>query len=407
MNHIKGETDGRQDGTSASESSYDVKPLRDTAKWIAVSAGTIATAAIAGLQLTQLPGSAGAAAVAAVGFVLLIGAALWILVRTAAVLVSRVTSLADLNTLRQTVDGDENHKLHGVKAADQLAWVDAEIPTLTFRLADDFPGLWRRTREIDFRRNTLLGQEPPQDVSGDYERLGNADLEKLGDRLDHASENVVAAATWRLVEAQYQKLIRHVVIAGAVAAVGVLLFAGAVAFADTPNKPLAVEEPTAVIVHIKDPMSIEGLVVGAEASACESVEGFVVGGSWPKPEIVTESTEACAAVHIDDDAGVQVVPNPEADDGPSDGTAVAGAITTPTEVTVYLVSDLATDAADRLGPLDCWTRGRKGVAVNGTWLEPVVVVPQADLCPAVRLAAEDGERFIVVPVTPDRTSQDG
>jgi hypothetical protein len=277
--------------------SPDPASLREMARWVAGFAGVVAVVAVAGVLLTGLPQSAPATLVAAFGFLMVFGAAIWVVTEAVPVLGSEVNSFRDLFELRKAVAREPALKLHRVQVKPSIDWVEQEMPGLTSRMADSLADLWKQKREVDYRRNQRPGPDDPDDIEDRYEGWLPDDLAAVEGRLDRVSDIVVSAAASKLVKAQHGRLMRAVVIAGAIAAIGATVFALAAVFAGD-TKPTAVAAPTSVVVFLTGPLDGDAVAELGSGDCWMQREGVAIGGTWDRPAVVVASWNDCPQAQI-------------------------------------------------------------------------------------------------------------
>jgi hypothetical protein len=276
------------------------------------------------------------------------------------------------------IDVSEAHSRHAANPSGRresvVPWLNTRILALTNQEAESIPDTIERIHEVDGRLLAMrTGGHIPPDVSNHYSALTTEELKQAAQGLAAGARRVVDAASFRLTQVNFDHLRKALPWVGAVLAIGATLFAGAVAYdKGQPSEAIAVSETTAVEAHFSDPERIDGLVADSEqATNCETMAGFLVGGTWAEPRVVTVAEPGCNSVTTDE---AVVTPTTPARPAPFE---------TPIPVLVYATGSEA-------APCNGW-------AVDGTWEDPTVLVPAGEPCGTSGVLEADRAKWLVVP----------
>lgn len=257
---------------------YDSDLVAKSATWLVGASAAVAAAAIAGLQLTQVPSRLVPAALALLGFGNVLLAAGYTLITAVRVQAERFHGLNDLTDAHAT-----GARRGGGRRAATLPWIEPRILALTDQEAETIPDLVERIHELDGRlRAWRTGDAIPGDIANHYEGLDGEALQGARRRLAEGARRIVDAASYRLTQLNFERLRGSLPWVGLALAVGVGLFAGAVAYDKglPPASPFA--NPVAVLVFPAD----------GEAGACQ---GWAVDGTWELPTVLVPHGQQCGA----------------------------------------------------------------------------------------------------------------
>lgn len=276
--------------------------LAGTLKWLVASAGAIAVAVVAGLQLTSLQDlRLGAALIAVFGAVLALSSVGFVLFGAARVLALNAPTIIELSN-RELVLGllQSNSPAFMEKIGAEeptLKWVYerrtqllGESRSITELYTDEFVGSGRALAALERKESYALAgrnlrPEEPSDVAWVKAKRTQAKA--------YIQQIEAAVAYQQRLEA-YQRLVKRI------QGLAIWFVAGIIVFALTPVVGLAPKsteftQPVPARIHV-----LEAQVAGVPQGCPATLKGQIVGGSLQSPVVVTEPVGTCPALRLTD-----------------------------------------------------------------------------------------------------------
>ncbi|SEJ77302.1 hypothetical protein SAMN04487917_11320 [Arthrobacter sp. yr096] len=290
--------------------------LNSTLKWLVASAGAIAAAIVAGLQLTAIanlqPWAALIAACGATVALIAIGVILLGATRVLALQGKTVNELSNDELDAGVLDPKPN--LDAAKLPPQIAWVHerrtfllGDATSITSLYADGIVGAKRALDALRRGEPSTWSQrdlDPAVDVAW-LEREYAATTARV--------ELLEEAATYWQKRDAYSQLLDKAPRWFALFVLGVVIFAIMPVWGRA-NPAAEITDPLPVQIYVKD-----ARVAGVPDGCPATLSGRMVGGSLQQPIVVTLPIESCPALKLkaqDSDALI-IVPNPADSSGSS------------------------------------------------------------------------------------------
>lgn len=294
--------------------------LSGTLKWLVASAGAIAVAIVAGLQLTSLqtlqPWAALLATVGALGALVAVGLVLFGAARVLAIDTPTITELSNAEMDFKAENHADLATPEGLKALPLLLLWLYERRTLLLGDAQTISALYEdgivgSGRALDRLRRKqkctwagrALDPESPSDIAW-LETERSIATSRI-DRLE------AAAGYWMRREA-YQRLVKKASWISVSFVAGIFIFALAPVVGPATVLP-GVTEPVPAQIHVLDANS-----AGVPSTCPAVLAGQIVGGSLANPVVVTSPQGECPALKLEaHDKALIVVPNMPVSPGPT------------------------------------------------------------------------------------------
>lgn len=276
--------------------------LAGTLKWLVASAGSIAVAVIAGLQLTSLQDlRLWAALIAILGAVLALSAVGLVLFGAARVLALNAPTIIDLSNRELDLGLLQANRLGSVEKigaeAPMLKWVYerrtqllGESRSITELYTDEFVGSGLALAALERKEPYALAgrnlrPEEPSDVAWVKTKRTQAK--------EYIQQIEAAVAYQQRLEA-YQRLVKQI------QGLAIWFVAGIIVFALTPvvgfaPKSTEFTQPVPARIHV-----LEAQVAGVPQGCPATLKGQIVGGSLQSPIVVTEPVGTCPALRLTD-----------------------------------------------------------------------------------------------------------
>ena len=285
---------GQPPGGSAA---VELKAVQVATRWLVGAATAVLAVLLAGVQLSALgqlasdrPGRLAIAVIACAVSLLAVGT---ILVLAARVLVSPGWTLSKLAHL------EAQHRWQGhwirseLEAQRGLLTPDDELqPSRLYRRHRRLYVAWFQLQErgratlpddLDTERN---------DTARDYSVTNNDDVERLRRRLAEAtgiSEGIATAANLAETRRRYRRLVRTLPIIGVLPVIAVPVFI----WATTVQPEPAITTPTAIHIKFVQDRSVIQHAGLPQDCAGRDINAIAVGGTLPRPIIVSTSDPRC------------------------------------------------------------------------------------------------------------------
>jgi hypothetical protein len=274
--------------------------MQDTTKWLLTAAAALGAVLLAGLQFSDLGrlrpwGVAFTTALVGSGLALLgVGVILW---RASRLLTFHIDSFREV-----LAEAEQAERRHGVRHAEMVSElinsVEGEAAFLYRGVAKDRRELFRELREVTQQLYQL--RRTPASITPSQEELA---VKARVDELSAATTRVVEYADYWLTRQDFRRLLWWLYGAGALIAVGIVMFATAITHDD---HAVPITQPMPMQVFLTDEGS---KVIGQQLDCSIAVlAGQAVAGDLREPEIVVAAKPPCRAgrFRLNPDFGVGV-----------------------------------------------------------------------------------------------------
>lgn len=276
--------------------------LAGTLKWLVASAGAIAVAVIAGLQLTSLHELRfWAALIAILGAVLALSAVGTVLFGAARVLALNAPTIIDLSNSELSLGLWQANGLASMEKigdkAPKLKWVYerstqllGESRSITELYTDEFVGSGLALAALERKESYVLAgrnlrPEEPSDIA--WVKVKRIQAKAYIKQLE-------SAVAYRQRLEAYQRLVKQIKGLAIWFVAGIVIFALVPVMGSAP-KSTQFTHPVPARVHVQDAKTA-GVPQGCPAT----LKGQIVGGTLQNPLVVTEPVGACPALRLTD-----------------------------------------------------------------------------------------------------------
>jgi hypothetical protein len=294
--------------------------LASTLKWLVASAGAIAVAIVAGLQLTTLkdlqPWAAILATAGAVSALVAVGLVLFGAARVLAVDVPTVIELSNAEIDANATSGGDLVAQDSLEAQPPLLrWLYerrtsllGDATSITSLYTDGIVGTGRALESLRRNQRYKWGQRDLlPDSASDIAWL-DAERAVASSRIERLE---AAAGYWQRRDA-YQRLIKKIPWTSGLFLAGIFTFSLAPVWGPA-DPPSDVKNPVPARIYVQDAST-----AGVPPSCPAILSGQIVGGSLERPIVVTTPNGPCPALKLAaQDEALIVVPDPTVSSGVS------------------------------------------------------------------------------------------
>lgn len=285
-----------------SPAAVELEAVQAATRWLVGAAAAVLAVLLAGVQLSALgqlsSDRPGRLVVAVIAYTAGLGAVGMILVLATRVLVSPGWTLSKLAHL------DIQHKWRGhwlrpeLEAQRGLLSPDDDLaPARLYRWHRRLHVAWFQLQE---RGCTTLPDDLDSEHPGtgrQYSVSNNNDVERLRRRLEEAtgiSAGIAIAANLAETRRRYRRLVRALPSIGVLPVIAVPVFA----WATTVEPEPAITTPTAIRIQFVPDRSVIQQAGLPEGCAGREVNAIAIGGSLPRPIVVTTTDPSCILNHV-------------------------------------------------------------------------------------------------------------